>query len=122
MLRKRALTRSTSYISYLVKQLQTVTIAEYRDALIENLAQQEKARMTALGQASYVSERLGAPAVSEAPTSPPAAYILFLALLLGLIAGILFARMADARGWHMFASQKLYSPRTTPPTRSGSAI
>jgi hypothetical protein len=99
LMRKRVLVRTSGYIDYLQTKIQTVTVADYRQALLENLADQEKQRMIASGQVSYVAELLGSPVTSLTPTSPPALPILVLAVVLGAVAGVVLASLADRRGW-----------------------
>jgi uncharacterized protein involved in exopolysaccharide biosynthesis len=107
LMRKRVLARTSGYIDYLQAKLQTLTVAEYRQALLENLADQEKQRMIASGQVSYVSEFLGSPVTSLSPTSPAALPILLLACAVGVFAGVVLSSLADRRGWRFPAANVL---------------
>ena len=88
-LRKRALMRARSNIRYLSKKLSQVTIAEYRQALAEDLADQEKASMMASSPVPFVAEVLGPPLVSSQPVAPSPIAVMAAAVLLGIFFGTL---------------------------------
>jgi uncharacterized protein involved in exopolysaccharide biosynthesis len=98
ILRQRALERSTNYITYLTNTLQTTTVAEYRQALIESLSGQTKTRMMASANLPFVAEPFGAPVTSDVPTSPNGVITLGLMLVLGIFAGVGLALWQDWRG------------------------
>jgi hypothetical protein len=82
-MRERALRRAEGYISYLTAQLQKVTVSDYRQALVENLGEQEKLRMMASASVAFSSEIFSGPAISPWPTSPSSWSALVLAILAG---------------------------------------
>lgn len=86
-LRERALRRTDETIRYLSTKLQTVTVAEHREALVTALSSQEKMRMNAASDAPYAAEPFGSAASSVAPTTPRPLVILLFALFSGLVVG-----------------------------------
>lgn len=93
-LRQKALVRSTKYINYLTAQLQRVTIAEHREALVQALSEQEKFRMTASSGLAYAADPFGSVTVSLRPTSPRPAIVIILSIVLGGVIGSLAAIVA----------------------------
>lgn len=83
ILRRRALARADENIAYLSTQLQTVMLAEHRDALAQALGHQERQRMFASSSAPYAADPLGQTTVSSRPTSPAPLQILVLAVVIG---------------------------------------
>jgi uncharacterized protein involved in exopolysaccharide biosynthesis len=94
-LRERALARADQYITYLTQQLNRVTASEIRQALIENLSQQEKIRMMANAGRSFVSDVFSGPSVSPYPSSPNVSLVLGFALVFGVITGLSLAAWRD---------------------------
>jgi len=90
-LRQKALIRSSKYIEYLTEQLQRVTIAEHREALVQALSEQEKFRMTASSGLAYAAEPFGSVTTSLKPTSPRPALVIIMSVILGGILGSLAA-------------------------------
>jgi len=99
LMRERALARSELYINYLTQKLSTVTVAELRTALLDNLSEQERTKMMASSPVPFVSEMLGSPMVSSAPTSPSTAVAFILSLFLGSSIGAVLAALAERYGW-----------------------
>lgn len=87
-LRQHDLEHSTTYIAYLEKRLMEVNIVEYRGALINNLAQEEKTRMQASSPLPYASDVLGKPMVSSKPVSPKPIAAWGAAIIFGGLAGL----------------------------------
>lgn len=106
LIRKRSLSRAEGYIKYITDMLPTVTIAEYRSALIENLNEQVGTRMMAEAGVPFVSDVLSPPLVSPTPTSPSAFGVLALGFFLGCVLGAALAFLADYLGWE-FAPKRL---------------
>lgn len=96
-LRARAMGRATRRIQYLRSQLQTITVDTYRQALIDELANQEKWRMMASSDESFAAESFGAPVSSRLPTKPQPALVLVAALLVGIGIGAGVALWRDRR-------------------------
>jgi LPS O-antigen subunit length determinant protein (WzzB/FepE family) len=94
-LRQRMISRTSTYVKYLTQKLSTVTIEEYRQALLQNLTEQEKALMTASSSVAYDADMLGEPVASAQPTSPRPMLTLLLALVLGTVVGIVLALGAE---------------------------
>jgi LPS O-antigen subunit length determinant protein (WzzB/FepE family) len=97
ILRQRALERSTNYINYLTTTLQTTTVAEYRQTLVDSLSSQAKNRMIASANLPFVAEPFGQPVTSDVPTSPSATIVLGLMFMLGLCVGCGVALFQDWR-------------------------
>jgi hypothetical protein len=96
-LRQHDLQRSTTDIGYLSERLATVTVEEYRKALVTNLVDQEKTRMLASAPLPYISYALGDPLVSAQPVSPIPAAVLAAALILGGLLAVGVARLKYKR-------------------------
>jgi uncharacterized protein involved in exopolysaccharide biosynthesis len=96
-LRSRSLARSTQYIAYLERKLVAVTNAEYREALVDVLSQQERLRMMASSSTPYSAEPLGEITSSHRPTTPDPVVILGVALILGATAGTLLSFAVAAK-------------------------
>lgn len=101
ILRERTLVRSTQYIEYLQKKLESVTVAEHRAALVQALSEQEKLRMMASSNVAFAAEPFGPVKSSARPTSPQPAMVLALSALIGILIsiGVIFVRsFAAAKG------------------------
>lgn len=94
-LRQRELDRTSSYVNYLREQLGNVSVTEYRLALNEIIAEQEKRRMVASSDLPFAAEPLGRPVESVRPVSPRPLLVLSLSVFLGLLIGILRAISVD---------------------------
>lgn len=90
-LRKKTMARATDSINYLNKELATVTVSDYREALISTLSDQEKIRMAASAKDSFAAEPVEPPAAPNGPTSPNPMSIIFGALVVGAIFATLLA-------------------------------
>jgi hypothetical protein len=90
-LRETVLLRSTAYISYLLKELQSVDVVTYRDALAQVLAQEELQRIQTQADVPYAIEVFAPPTASPRPTTPEAPVVLIAAALAGLILSVLLA-------------------------------
>jgi len=90
-LRSRALHRADGYIEYLTRKLQQEPVAEYRQSLLQNLSDQEKRRMMAAANVSYAAELFSGPSASETPVLPSALTTFAVAILAGLISGLVIA-------------------------------
>jgi hypothetical protein len=101
ILRRRALDRSNRYVEYLSHELQTVTVAEYRQTLTQNLAEQEKTKMMASSNISYAAEIFSGPMISDRPTWPRAPLVLLFALVMGSLAGVVAGLLLDFLGWRL---------------------
>jgi len=95
LVRQRALARANGYIEDITNRLKTVSVSEYRQALIDNLNDQEKARMAASARVRFAADRFSAPSVSSAPTSPRAGILLVIAVVVGAVVGVLAAFFAE---------------------------
>lgn len=94
ILRERTLVRSTQYIEYLQKKLDSVTVADHRAALVQALSEQEKLRMMASSNVAFAAEPFGPVTSSARPTSPQPAMVLALSALLGILisVGVIFVK------------------------------
>ena len=93
-LRRKALERARTYIDYLSAKLNTVTVAEHRDAMSQALGEQERYAMVASSGKPFAAEVFESPWASNLPSSPSPrqAYIVWMlqGALVGL--GLAFAR------------------------------
>lgn len=96
-LQERALVRANSYIAYLTKEFDTVTVAEYRAALAGHLTEQEQVRMMASANVSFAAQTFSPPSRSAAPTAPKRTLLLIFALLVGAGVGVGAAVRTDRR-------------------------
>ena len=92
--RASALMRAEGYVRYLTTKLQTVTVAEYRNAISQILSDQEKAIMIASSDAPYAVSVVQKPAASNQPTEPKGVTTLVLSLIAGIFIGVLWV-LAD---------------------------
>ncbi|HEY0282938.1 MAG TPA: Wzz/FepE/Etk N-terminal domain-containing protein [Rhizomicrobium sp.] len=87
LLRKKALLRATQYIDYLSKELDTVTVAEHRQAIMQALSEQERFKMSASSAAPYAADVFDGPWTSRKRLSPRPSQIYPVAILKGLLFG-----------------------------------
>lgn len=97
-LRRQALERTGAYIVYLTKKLEIVRVEEYRRALVEAIANQEKTRMMASSDVSYVAKTFGGPVASVEPTTPSPVFFIILSIVGGAFFGIVIAILKDRFG------------------------
>ena len=90
-LRDRTMIRATNYIDYINRELNKVTIAEYRQALIDTASEQEKLRMAASSNLPFAAEPFGGPEVSAKPVSPNVPLLWVLGALFGAAGGAAWA-------------------------------
>ena len=86
-LRKKALLRATQYIDYLSRELNTVTVAEHREAIMQALSEQEKFKMSASSTAPYAAEMFDSPWASLTRLSPRPSQAYPMAILEGFLFG-----------------------------------
>ncbi|MDE2184676.1 MAG: hypothetical protein KGJ78_16775 [Alphaproteobacteria bacterium] len=99
LLRNRALDRANNYIEFLQKEMNSVTVAEYRSALVEHLYDQEKSRMLAsASNVTYAAEVFSGPMSSKNPTSPNIIAALLAATVAGLAVGFGLALYLELHG------------------------
>lgn len=104
VLRQRSLNRSAEYIDYLSRKIRTVTVDEYRQALVQSLAEQEKMRMMASSSLSFSAEPFGTPSASILPTKPNPPLVLLVGFLIGSLIGCAIAFFRDNRN-HLLVGQ-----------------
>lgn len=97
LVRARTLERTEKYIEYLSAKLNTITVAEHRQAIVESLISQERTSMMAGSGVNYAAEAIGQVAVSEHPNSPAAMLILFVAMFFGGFASLVLALFLEYR-------------------------
>lgn len=90
-LRQKALERARVYINYLTAKLNTVTVAEHRDALTQALGEQERYAMVASSGKPFAAEVFQSPWASNLPASPSPRQAFLLWMILGALAGTTFA-------------------------------
>ncbi|GAA0562777.1 hypothetical protein [Rhizomicrobium electricum] len=91
-LRDRTMVRATNYIDYINRELNKVTIAEYRQALIDTASEQEKLRMAASSNLPFAAEPFGNSEVSTKPVAPNVPLLWVLGAFLGAVIGGVWAR------------------------------
>jgi hypothetical protein len=92
-LRDRTMRRATQYIDYINRELQKVTVAEYRQALTDTASEQEKLRMAASSNLPFVAEPFGAPEVSAKPVFPNVPILWVLGAIIGMAVGALLGHL-----------------------------
>ncbi len=90
-LRQKALERARTYINYLTAKLNTVTVAEHRDALTQALGEQERYAMVASSGKPFAAEVFQSPWASNLPASPSPRQAFLIWTILGAVAGTAFA-------------------------------
>jgi hypothetical protein len=104
-LRKKALLRATQYIDYLTKTLNTVTVAEHRQAIMQALSEQEKFKMSASSAAPYAAELFDSPWASLVRLSPRPSKAYPTAILQGFLVGAVIVLLLTYFG--AFAREKI---------------
>lgn len=100
ILRTRALDRATRAVAYINERLQTSTVTEYREALIQTLSEEEKTRMMASSNLAFSAETFGAATASPLPTWPRQGPIIAFAIIMGAASGIVLAFLLEKyRAW-----------------------
>ncbi len=89
--------RTRGNIDYLASQLQQVTLAEQRAALVTALAEQERQAMLAYGNAPYAADPFDLVTASPEPTKPRPGRLLIGAGLAGLLLGLALAAVTGRR-------------------------
>lgn len=89
-LRRKALERAQTYIDYLTAKLNTVTVAEHRDALTQALGEQERYAMVASSGKPFAAEVFQTPWASNLPSSPSPRQSYLLWMILGALTGTAF--------------------------------
>jgi uncharacterized protein involved in exopolysaccharide biosynthesis len=97
LLRRRALQRANDYVGYLSRELNKETVAQYREALMAHLAEQEQTLMMANASVSFAFQVFSAPSIPRSPSSPKAAILLVSSIVFGVIFGAILAVVAEMR-------------------------
>lgn len=99
ILRKKSVERAKHHVDYLTGQLTKVAIAEYREALIRTLAEQEKTLMMASSGLPFAADVFDQPVASLRPTKPKSILVLALSIIggvgLGILIGLVRARLKN---------------------------
>ncbi len=90
-LRERMVVRASTYVAYLQDKIARTNVQEYRIALANALAEQEKMKMMASSSLPFAAEPFGDPEATIKPVSPNAVLVLAIALFAGFGVGILLA-------------------------------
>ena len=96
-LREQQTARTRGNIAYLAGKLQTVTLAEQRQALVTALTEQERQAMLAYGNAPYAADPFDIATASAEPTRPRPIPLLSGSLVAGLIIGLVLALWLGGR-------------------------
>lgn len=106
-LRDRTMVRATNYIDYINRELTKVTVAEYRQALIDTASEQEKLRMAASSNLPFAAEPFGGSEVSARPVSPNLPLLWVLGAILGAATGGVWVQFVIPR---LAARQHRHAP------------
>ncbi len=96
LVREQAAERATVRIGYIQEKLNTVTVAEYREALIQLLSDQEMQMMMIQVDLPFSARIIEPPMVSDAPTFPKPFRLLALGAGWGFFVGILLLFLIDS--------------------------
>lgn len=96
-LREQQSARTRGNIAYLASKLETVTLAEQRQALVAALTEQERQAMLAYSNAPYAADPFDQVTSSAEPTRPRPVPVLLGAAVAGLILGIVAALLLARR-------------------------
>jgi len=96
-LREQASTRSRSYIEYLENRLSEVKVIDYRQAILNSIAQQESTLMRTSPNTAFSAAIFDGPIQTLKPTSPKALIIFILAFFVGYIIGIIIIIAREPR-------------------------
>ena len=107
-LRDIALVRANQYSDYLSDQMNKITNADVRQALLATLTDQEKIKMMASSTAPYAAQPFGLPSASRKPTNPKPALVLAAAVFAGGLFGILAALWLPPLRWSPARFKKLF--------------
>ena len=97
ILRIESLGRSKNRVKYLKEMLPNVGVAEYRDALVSLLAQQEKKTMLLQEGSAFAAQILEGPRSSPRPVYPNYLSTLILGPLIGLLTALLIVTFLEWR-------------------------
>ncbi len=92
-LRKRAMRRADASIGYVNSKLPSVSVAEYRQALVDMLSTHEKQRMLASSGLPFAADPIAPAEVSASPVTPKPALVIGLSLISGIMFSILIITM-----------------------------
>jgi hypothetical protein len=98
-LRQNAWGRASQYSNYISDQLNKVTNADIRQAMMTALTDQEKIKMMASATAPYAAQPFAPPSASRRPTSPSPMRVLLFAIVLGFVAGIAATLLPPTQRW-----------------------
>jgi len=96
LIREEALDRTSRQIAYIEGKLETVTVAEHRQSLVQLLSDQEKQMMMIQLDLPYAARIIEPPTVSDAPTSPKPFLVLAVAVVGGGGLGVFLVFLVDA--------------------------
>ncbi len=105
--------RAKNSIDYIVNELQHVTVAEYRNALIEDLAQQEKIRMMAYANKEFLAQSFGI-YVTNSPVWPRGVMVVIESLLVSVLIYIICVVVAAKPTTMAWLRAMLRLPPTPP--------
>lgn len=95
-LRQRQLHLSNEYIQYLNRLLPSISIAEYRVAIVSILAEQQKLKMVASSDTPYSAQTLGTAFASAKPTKPNPTLFLIGAFFASLIFAVSYVSFSSS--------------------------
>jgi uncharacterized protein involved in exopolysaccharide biosynthesis len=123
LLRQRALKRAGDYVAYLSRELGRETVAEYREALMDHIAEQEQTLMMASADVSFAIQIFSAPSNSQYPSSPKAAILLISALVFGAVFGVVMSILAERWEWPIAPFSAFWDRLSNKnPSRHGNAL
>lgn len=96
-LRERALRRAQDYTAYLTSELQKETVTQYRQSLMDHLAEQQQTLMMASARVSFSMQVFSEPSYPQKPTAPKAPILLVSGLVFGFLFGVILAVWSERR-------------------------
>ena len=95
IIREMTLDRANKKAAYLTEKLTKVTVTEHKQALVQELAKQEKILMATNSGLPYAAIPFGNPNASIRPVSPIGRFVLAASLVIGLLASMIIALLLN---------------------------
>ena len=96
LIREEAQERTSRQIDYIESKLATITVVEQRFSLVQLLSDQEKRMMMIKVDLPFAARIVQPPTASEAPTFPDPGMILLVAVIAGVVLGVLLVFLISA--------------------------
>jgi hypothetical protein len=120
VLRDQVARRARQQVAYLQSKLAETTVEDYRQSLLTILSSEEKTLMLTQTDASFAAEILSPPMASPTPVSPRPVLSIFVAVLVGILLGIIVVVFFGPEWWQE-TRQKVTALLATRRSRMGGA-